>query len=91
MKPIGLTYKQDGELMIIHLCLGCGKISANRIAGDDTPYAIRCLLDTPCTIERHILSRLARYGITVLTQEDQQDVLTVLYGNTYEDSLQTHT
>ena len=40
MKPIGLTFKKDGELMIVHKCLNCGKISRNRIAGDDNPYAI---------------------------------------------------
>jgi hypothetical protein len=35
MKPIGLRFKNDGELMIVHKCLSCGKISSNRIAGDD--------------------------------------------------------
>lgn len=87
MKPIGLTYKQDGELMIIHLCLHCGKISTNRIAGDDTPYTILCMLTTACEIEKDISSRLTRHGIQVLTQEDRHDVLTILYGNTYEDSI----
>jgi len=35
MKPIGLTTKRDGEIMIVHQCETCGKISNNRIAGDD--------------------------------------------------------
>lgn len=35
MKPLGLNSKKDGELMLIHECEKCGKISANRIAGDD--------------------------------------------------------
>lgn len=35
MKPLGLTSKKDGEIMLIHECEKCGKISANRIAGDD--------------------------------------------------------
>lgn len=35
MKPIGLTNKKDGEIMLIHQCVKCGKISTNRIAGDD--------------------------------------------------------
>ncbi len=40
MKPIGLRFKNDGELMIIHRCVSCGKISPNRIAGDDFTDAI---------------------------------------------------
>lgn len=35
MKPIGLVTKKDGEIMLVHLCEKCGKISTNRIAGDD--------------------------------------------------------
>jgi hypothetical protein len=35
MEPIGLRFKKDKELMIVHKCLSCGKISNNRIAGDD--------------------------------------------------------
>lgn len=44
MKPIGLTIKQirkkyaranSGELMLVHQCVDCGKISINRIAADD--------------------------------------------------------
>jgi uncharacterized Zn finger protein len=45
MEPIGLTFKKDGELMIVHQCLNCGKISPNRIAGDDNTYIICSLLD----------------------------------------------
>lgn len=40
MKPIGLRFKNDGELMIVHRCVSCGKISPNRIAGDDFTDAI---------------------------------------------------
>ncbi|MDP2649533.1 MAG: RNHCP domain-containing protein [bacterium] len=45
MEPIGLTFKKEksnkykredkGEIMLIHKCTLCGKISINRIAGDD--------------------------------------------------------
>ena len=40
MAPIGLTFKyqyaiRNGELMLIHKCTNCDKISINRIAGDD--------------------------------------------------------
>jgi DNA-directed RNA polymerase subunit RPC12/RpoP len=46
MEPIGLTFKkQKGEIMLIHKCLKCGKISLNRIAGDDSPEAILKIKD----------------------------------------------
>lgn len=45
MNPIGLTLRNDGELMIVHRCLSCGKIAPNRIAGDDMPEAVLSLLN----------------------------------------------
>jgi hypothetical protein len=44
MQPLGLTLKKNnkkygparsGELMLIHVCQDCGKVSLNRIAADD--------------------------------------------------------
>lgn len=34
------TERISGEIMIIHECLCCGKIQANRIAGDDNAELI---------------------------------------------------
>jgi hypothetical protein len=94
MKPIGLTFKnenqnpfsthQSGELMIIHLCLCCGKISCNRIAGDDNTYIITNLLNETHTIDEKTTLSLSRLDIILLTQDDEKDVLTTLYGQNYE-------
>ena len=43
MQPIALTMKHNrnkygfgrGELMLVHMCVGCGKLSINRAAADD--------------------------------------------------------
>lgn len=50
MEPVGLTFKAEGidkygkkrqgEIMLIFKCLMCGKVSNNRIAGDDNPEMI---------------------------------------------------
>lgn len=40
MRPICFAEKKDGEIMVIHECLSCGKISKNRIAGDDSEEKI---------------------------------------------------
>ncbi len=44
MEPIGLRFKRDGEIMIVHKCLSCEMTSNNRIAGDDFPDAILSLV-----------------------------------------------
>jgi hypothetical protein len=35
MQPAGLLARMNGEQVIIHRCLGCGKEDPNRIAADD--------------------------------------------------------
>ena len=42
MRPVGLAFKRTrkkyeavGELMLVHLCIECGRMSLNRIAADD--------------------------------------------------------
>ncbi|MFI1018134.1 RNHCP domain-containing protein [Streptomyces sp. NPDC020965] len=51
MVALSMSVRQDGEWMIIHHCLSCGELSANRIAGDDNALAllriaVRPLADT---------------------------------------------
>ncbi|MFJ6771587.1 RNHCP domain-containing protein [Kitasatospora sp. NPDC091257] len=51
MTALSLSVRADGEWMIIHQCLSCGELSANRIAGDDNALtlvrlALRPLRDT---------------------------------------------
>ncbi|MFF7988741.1 RNHCP domain-containing protein [Kitasatospora xanthocidica] len=40
MEALSLSVRPDGEWMIIHQCLSCGELSANRIAGDDNALAL---------------------------------------------------
>jgi hypothetical protein len=40
MKPIGLMTRRNGEMVLIHECLGCGKQDPNRIAADDNPVLL---------------------------------------------------
>jgi hypothetical protein len=75
MDPIGLTCKKDGEIMIVHLCLNCGKTSKNRIAGDDNTHEIMNLLDKN--------SNLTHWHQNLLTRKDKDIVLTALFGYDY--------
>jgi ribosome biogenesis GTPase len=47
MEPIGVWVKRDGEWAIIHRCTACGALRANRIAGDDSPWAMMSLAAKP--------------------------------------------
>ncbi|GGR42073.1 RNHCP domain-containing protein [Streptomyces roseolus] len=40
MEALGMSVRPDGEWLIIHECVSCGELSANRVAGDDNPLAL---------------------------------------------------
>ncbi|MGA4844027.1 RNHCP domain-containing protein [Streptomyces sp. G45] len=40
MEALSMSARGDGEWLLIHRCLSCGELSANRIAGDDNPLAL---------------------------------------------------
>ena len=47
MEPIGVWVKRDGEWAIIHRCTACGALRTNRVAGDDSPWAMMSLAAKP--------------------------------------------
>ncbi|MGE5224902.1 MAG: RNHCP domain-containing protein [Omnitrophica WOR_2 bacterium] len=96
MKPIGLTTKKiikkyggniPGELMLIHLCTGCGKVSINRIAADDSSVAIYQVYTGSFDMNPTLLENLISSGIQPLRLEDKEMVRTQLFGysNVTED------
>ncbi len=85
MQPVGLALKKrhnkytavaQGELMIAHLCLGCGKISLNRIAADDDNQGLLSLLNPPDPLRQQVT--LA--GVQLLGQSEARVVKRVLFG-----------
>lgn len=96
MEPIGLTFKNEGldkygqsrqgELMIIHSCNsltgGCGKISINRIAGDDEVKIIESLFKKSAG-DHQLRKKLEEDMIKLLGEEDQDEVKSQLYGKFY--------
>ena len=93
MQPIGLTLKcgkvnryakeNSGEIMLVHYCLTCGKISCNRIAGDDNAYAILKLLNPVLEDEHNVMHLIDEQNIRLLTVDDQRMVTRALFGNAY--------
>jgi hypothetical protein len=43
LEPIAVWVKRDGEWSIVHRCMTCGGLRANRIAGDDSPWTLIAL------------------------------------------------
>lgn len=56
MEPVGIWVKDGGEWAVIHRCTNCGEFRANRIAGDDSDWALmqlaaRALANPPVPID----------------------------------------
>lgn len=89
MEPVGLTTKRsrnkyaserDGELMIIHRCAGCGKLSINRVAADDSAEAILELFQHSHALAAALAPALEADGVAMLTPADHELVRRRLYG-----------
>ena len=90
MKPIGLTFKKEGvdrygqerqgELMLIHECFGCGKISINRIAADDDSEVIVEILNKSKELSLEKIAELEKNDIKVLTKKEKSEVIIQLFG-----------
>lgn len=93
MQPIGLTLKRSrkkyisatgGELMLVHLCGNCGKISINRIAADDVSAVILEVFRASMTLSTPIRERIHLSGINLLTQSNIDLVCQQLYGQSFD-------
>jgi DNA-directed RNA polymerase subunit RPC12/RpoP len=89
MRPLGLTVKKavkkyalpsNGELMLIHQCVDCGKLSINRIAADDDAPAIDQVYQASRQMAPFLRRQLAELGIQTLRAADRKLVNTRLFG-----------
>lgn len=93
MKPIGLTFKREGtdkygiprqgEIMLIHECVKCGKISINRIAGDDDPEAILKIFKESQGLPSEKKDSLERNGIEVIPEKERERIIIQLFGKDF--------
>jgi hypothetical protein len=76
MRPIGLTLKHDGhgrvgELMLVHECCGCGKLSINRIARDDFETRILEIFEQSRALSSQMQGTLQHEDIDLLNDVDE--------------------
>ena len=89
MEPIGLSFKQEGfdkygqekqgELMLVHQCTKCDKVSINRIAGDDNSFEILAVYQKSKGNEE-LRQKLAGQNIKLLNPQDEKEVKNQLFG-----------
>lgn len=70
--------------MLVHYCLACGRISCNRVAGDDNAYAIICLLKDSRPVDDLAAIKLLELNIRLLAPDDEDLVSRALMGNQYQ-------
>ncbi len=89
MEPVGLTLKKTnqkyspepgGELMLVHVCQACEKISINRIAADDNTFMVWQVFERSLTLLGELSARIGLEGIQMLRTSDEKIVQTRLFG-----------
>jgi hypothetical protein len=79
MRPLGLTMKPahnkyapgGGELMLIHACTDCSRLSINRIAADDDADTLLGVFTQSLGLSSAVRSQMIANGIRLLGVESQ--------------------
>ena len=58
MDPIGVWVRKKEEWAVIHRCRRCGKLSSNRVAGDDNPMKLMSIALKPLSLPPFPLERM---------------------------------
>ena len=96
MRPVGLTLKNSrnkyaraasGELMLVHLCTDCERISINRIAADDHPEAIMEVFQASLAAPFRLKHQVMTDGVNLLGDESFEIVCQQLYGQAIRPEL----
>jgi hypothetical protein len=89
MLPVALTLKRTskkypsenrGEIMLVHQCEGCGKISINRIAADDNAEILLEVFETSCSLKTREGFVDNPDHIDLLTPNDRRILQAQLFG-----------
>ncbi len=89
MRPVGLTLKRSakkyagrvpGELMLVHQCEDCGKVSINRIAADDDSDLILSVLEQSTRLDPRTRGLLMNDGVQPLAASQVGLVQQCLFG-----------
>jgi predicted RNA-binding Zn-ribbon protein involved in translation (DUF1610 family) len=88
MRPVGVTLKQarkkygrqQGELMLVHQCVDCGKVSINRIAADDIAENMLSVYHASLHLDSATRTTIEENGVQLLAASDIAIVSARLFG-----------
>ena len=90
MEPVALTFRHNGwdkygkerqgDVMLVHLCKGCGEVNINRIAGDDSCEEIMALFERSLSLDEGKRDFISQKGIALLEEKDRTALETSLFG-----------
>lgn len=90
MEPVGLTCKHNGfdkygrervgDIMIVHLCTGCGAVNINRIAADDCCEVILALFEQSLSMDDKQRDLIEQDGVRLLKAQQRELLHTALFG-----------
>jgi len=90
MRPIAVTLKRagvdkwgnkkPGEIMLVHKCTKCGKISINRVAADDSEKEIINVFENGLNLDGETKDRVENMKIEILLEKDRKDLEDQLFG-----------
>jgi hypothetical protein len=83
---MGLTLKHEGrnkigELMLIHLCSLCDKISINRLARDDLDHVVLEIFKLSGAMNSSLRKRCLEDDIYVLNDSNKEELHRQLFGS----------
>ena len=83
MRPIGLTFRTEvrGEIMLIHECATCAKLSINRIAADDREAQVILIFEESLGLSVTLRKNVSEAAIYLAGDNDRQSILDQLYGH----------
>jgi hypothetical protein len=94
MKPVGLTIKKtrkkygsekQGEMMLIHQCVECGRVSINRIAADDISDNVMDVYRQWLELDEAQREAISQGEVEALDEDDEELVRSRLFGIGEED------
>lgn len=71
---------QSGELLLVHLCAECGRVSLNRLAADDDPEKVEAAFHAASLLDLETRSRLAIAQVSLLDESELDFIRAQLYG-----------
>jgi hypothetical protein len=72
--------EKSGELLLVHFCDECGKVSLNRLAADDDSQALLETFEASLALEQPIQAALRENGIITLQAGDFHLIRARLFG-----------